>query len=40
MNGKGHKKLIDGDSFDGEFINDKLEGYGFYHYADGSFYKG
>lgn len=38
--GKGVLNLSDGNSFEGEFLNNKLDGYGLYRSTDGSEFKG
>lgn len=40
-NGKGKlEDLVNGSVYEGEFVNDKKEGYGEEQYKDGSVYKG
>ena len=40
MHGQGHYKWPDGRKYEGQYVDDKKEGYGVYTYPDGRCYKG
>ena len=40
INGKGRMIHADGDIYEGDFLDDKQDGYGIYTHTDGTVYKG